>query len=117
MSDWAKGIKESRKAQRRPLSEVAEEVGISVSYLSNLEQGHRPPPAREVVERIALALNRDVLSDLGLAAASRRAVEFEVPEDAHSARARAAAALARAWDDDEMLETVIKTIEGKEISK
>lgn len=73
MPDWASEIKASRRAQRLRLAEVADYAGISVSYLSNLEQGHRPPPTWETVELIALALNRNVLYDIWLAATSRRA--------------------------------------------
>lgn len=50
-------IKKIRVSKNMTLKELAEEVGISVGYLSHLENGSRNNPSKEVMERISNALN------------------------------------------------------------
>ncbi len=112
MNKWAEEIRKTRRELRIPLSDVAEAAGISIPYVSNLEQGRKQPPAPNVVMKIAGVLGRDVDRDLQLAAAARKAVEFAVP-DGDELRARAAAVLARAWDDNDALRAAIDAAERK----
>ena len=50
-------IKKFREKKNMTLKELAEEAGISVGYLSHLENGSRNNPSKEVMERISIALN------------------------------------------------------------
>ncbi len=56
-------ISDIRKKQGYTLSQFANRVGISKSYLSNIERELKQNPSIQVMERIALALNMD-LNDL-----------------------------------------------------
>ena len=53
-------IKKFRKQRQMKLKEVAEKAGISVGYLSHLENGSRANPSREVMESIAFALLKTI---------------------------------------------------------
>ena len=53
-------IKKYRENKNMTLKELAEEVGISVGYLSHLERGSRNNPSKEVMERIAEALDASI---------------------------------------------------------
>lgn len=53
-------IKKFRENKNMTLKELSEEVGISVGYLSHLERGSRSNPSKEVMEKIAIALNSTI---------------------------------------------------------
>lgn len=53
-------IKKIRKEKQMKLKEVAYKSGISIGYLSHLENGSRANPSREVMENIAYALNKTI---------------------------------------------------------
>lgn len=53
-------IKRIRKEKGMKLREVAYKSGISIGYLSHLENGSRENPSTEVMENIALALNKSI---------------------------------------------------------
>jgi transcriptional regulator with XRE-family HTH domain len=60
---FGKYISHFRKSQGYTLSQFADRVGISKSYLSNIERELKQNPSIQVMERIAVALNID-LNDL-----------------------------------------------------
>lgn len=53
-------IRKYRKERRLTLKELAERSGISVGYLSHLENGSRDNPSIEVMENISIILNRSI---------------------------------------------------------
>lgn len=53
-------IRKYRKERRLTLKELAERSGISVGYLSHLENGSRDNPSVEVMENISIILNRSI---------------------------------------------------------
>ena len=53
-------IKKFRKQREMKLKELAEKAGISVGYLSHLENGSRANPSREVMESISFALLKTI---------------------------------------------------------
>lgn len=53
-------IKRFRESKNMTLKELANRVGISVGYLSHLERGSRSNPSKEVMERIADALDSSI---------------------------------------------------------
>ena len=53
-------IKKFRKQRDMKLKELAEKAGISVGYLSHLENGSRANPSREVMESISFALLKTI---------------------------------------------------------
>lgn len=53
-------IKEIRKAQGITLVKLADMTGISAGYICHLEKGTRKNPSAEIMEKISLALNKNV---------------------------------------------------------
>lgn len=53
-------IKKYRLEKNMKLKEVADKCGISIGYLSHLENGSRANPSREVMENIALTLHKSI---------------------------------------------------------
>ena len=75
-------IKSLRAAKRLSLREVAQEAGISNSYLSQVEQGHRGPPHPNTLRKLAVVYEvpvRELLESAGY---------LEEPELAETAEER-----------------------------
>lgn len=53
-------IKKFRKEQGYTLIELANKVGISSGYLCHLENGSRKNPSINIMEKIAVALNKSI---------------------------------------------------------
>lgn len=53
-------IKKYRKEKSLTLKELAEKTGVSAGYLCHLEKGSRDNPSKEVMENIAIALNKTI---------------------------------------------------------
>lgn len=57
---YKNNIKKIRKEREMRLIDLAEKSGISVGYLSHLENGSRANPSRWVMENISFALRKSV---------------------------------------------------------
>lgn len=66
-------LREKRKAKLITLRKLADMIGVSPTYLSQVEQGHFAPPTANRVRRIARILGED--ADLWIGLANR------IPED------------------------------------
>ncbi|MFR8116929.1 MAG: helix-turn-helix domain-containing protein [Clostridia bacterium] len=53
-------MRKIRMEKGMTLKEVAEKTGISVGYLCHLEIGTRKNPSTEIMDKIAIALNRSI---------------------------------------------------------
>lgn len=53
-------MKQIRKERGITLTSVSEKTGISVGYLSHLENGTRKNPSIEIMDKIAKALGKSV---------------------------------------------------------
>lgn len=53
-------IKETRKKQGITLIKLSEITGISAGYICHLEKGTRKNPSAQMMEKIAVALNKSV---------------------------------------------------------
>ena len=53
-------IKKYRKEKGLTLKELAEISGVSSGYLCHLEKGSRGNPSTEVMEKIAISLNKSI---------------------------------------------------------
>lgn len=53
-------IRKFRKEQGYTLKDIANKAGVSFSYLCHLEKGSRKNPSRNVMEKIASALNKTI---------------------------------------------------------
>lgn len=59
-ADFGRNVRERRQADGITLEAFAHDVGLSYSYVGELERGRRNPTLK-VVERIAIALGVDPL--------------------------------------------------------
>ena len=53
---FGKMYRRERESSRIFLREVAESIGVSVSYLADIERGCRLPPRREIVSKMLVAI-------------------------------------------------------------
>lgn len=53
-------IKKIRNELGLSVYKIADQVGVTPSYISNLENGHRVNPSREVMEKVSIALGQTV---------------------------------------------------------
>jgi transcriptional regulator with XRE-family HTH domain len=58
VADFAQYLKEAREAAGLNQSELADEVGLTGSYISVLESRRKPPPSDKVLKRMAKALRK-----------------------------------------------------------
>jgi transcriptional regulator with XRE-family HTH domain len=75
-----------RKQSGKTLHDVAEALGVSVVYVSDIERGNRKPFGPEHIEKLAVLLNADSRELHQLAAEARGA--FELPTSKIPAQAR-----------------------------
>ena len=54
-------IREYRQEKKMLMKELAEKSGISIGYLSHLENGSRDNPSTEVMEKISNALGKTIV--------------------------------------------------------
>lgn len=106
-----------RVGSRKPLSAVAEELGYSAVYISDIERGNRNPPPPSVARKWAEVIGGDPLEFERLALLARKAVELEVDQTHEDALVNQAAfALARRWKtlDEPSLRKIIQVVEEDE---
>lgn len=72
-------LKQARKSKKKTLREVYEDTKISVSYLSDMEQGRRIPTDLELIQKIEVSLN---IGEGELVKAAKREKDMDVPSDA-----------------------------------
>ena len=56
MRTFGDALREGRKKRNLTLRKMSEAVGLSISYLSDIEQGRRRPPTDDLVDRIEQTL-------------------------------------------------------------
>lgn len=71
MKDFKSTIKEARLANKVGLRRLADSIGISASYLSEVEGDIKPAPSDDIVVKLAGALQLDVENLRELARISR----------------------------------------------
>ena len=57
---YKNNIKKYRQQKGLTLKELAEKTGVSAGYLCHLEKGNRNNPSTEVMENIAIILNKTI---------------------------------------------------------
>lgn len=66
MGDFGDALKAKRTAAKKKLRETSEATGLSVGYLSDIEQGRKGPPDVEVIRKLQdfLGISDDELMKL-----------------------------------------------------
>ncbi len=52
MGTFGDALKEARKAQRLTLRKISETIGLSIGYISDIEQGRRLPPSADIIDNL-----------------------------------------------------------------
>ena len=52
MNEFGEALKAARIKARKKLREVADEIGLSIGYISDIEQGRKSPPDLEIVRTL-----------------------------------------------------------------
>ncbi len=113
-AEFGQLLRELRTKAGRSMGDVARELKVSVSYVSDVERGGRPPFVKDKIVVVAKFLGEKDLKQLLLAGGRSRGA-FEL--DARHVRPRAqevGAALTRRWTDlsDEQLDQISAIVEG-----
>lgn len=78
MNEFGDALKEARIKARKKLRETAEHIGLSIGYLSDIEQGRKSPPDLETVRKLQdfLRFEGDKLVTLASEARTKRPAEI-----------------------------------------
>lgn len=118
--EFGKFVEVRRKALGKTLRGLAAELGIAPAFMSDIEKGHRYPPAREKLEELAKLLQlsqEDTDKMFDLAAGERQnGISPDLPEYIMgSPKARTALRMARDKGADEKVwQKVIDMLEQEE---
>lgn len=118
--EFGKFIEAKRKALNKTLRGLAAELDIAPAFMSDIEKGHRYPPAREKLEELARILHlsqEDTDKMFDLAAGEREnGIAPDLPEYIMgSPKARTALRMARDKGADEKVwQKVIEMLEQEE---
>lgn len=106
-------LRELREGAEKSLRTVANHMGWTPAYVSDIELSHRNPPARDKIREIALFLNADPKELLGLAAQEKERIE--IPLNQSKPSSKFALALARSWDElgDDDFERLYEALERR----
>jgi len=109
-------LRASRVEAQKTLKGVADCLGWSVVYLSDIERGRRNPPAAEDIKKIADCIGCPASQLLDQADLDRERVEIPLTNTGRSNEA--ALALARRWTDltEDQLHHIMKIVKEEETS-
>jgi transcriptional regulator with XRE-family HTH domain len=111
-------LRRLRRAKELSLANLADSIGCSIVYMSDVERGRRNPPGPEKIRKLLVIMGEEQRFSemLVLAARSRQSIEISV-EDKNDQVADMLVALARRCDEgslDDELARRIKDILGEE---
>jgi transcriptional regulator with XRE-family HTH domain len=114
MNEFGEALKSARLAAKKTLREISTYVGLSIGYLSDIEQGRKAAPDLETVRKLQEFLRVAGDSLLILASESRTKRPTEIAQHIQN-RPRLSELLARARNlSDEQLEELISKAINKE---
>lgn len=114
MNAFGKALKEARLRMKKTLREVGDYAGLSIGYMSDIEQGRKTAPDLETVRKLQdfLRVEDDVLVILASEARTKRPTE--IVQQIQN-RPRLSELLARARNlSDEELEKLISQASNKD---
>lgn len=89
-------LRELRKQKRKTLSDIAQPLGVTVAYVSDVELGRRNPLSREQTLVVAELLEVDPMQLLRAAVSTRQRLEVDLSRTG-AVGVEHAAALQREW--------------------
>lgn len=100
-------IRTSRRRLNKSLQDVADALGVTVVYVSEVERGKRPPFTNERLPALAKILELDLDEVRAAAWAQKRMIEWD-PATTSDKQIEALMALARWGLSDNQLEDILK---------
>lgn len=78
MTEFGKAMKEARLRAKKTLREIGDHIGLSVGYISDIEQGRKSAPDLETVRKLQdfLRVKDDALVVLASEARTKRPTEI-----------------------------------------
>ena len=114
MSGFGKALKEARLKAKKTLREAGDHVGLSVGYISDIEQGRKSAPDLETVRKLQAYLRVDDDALVILASEARTKRPTEIMQHLQS-RPKLSELFMRARNlSDEQLEKLIEEASKKE---
>jgi transcriptional regulator with XRE-family HTH domain len=113
MSQFGDLIRSSRRTLGKSLQEVAEAIGVTAMYVSEVERGKRPPFVTERLPRLARALDIDLKRLLTSAWTEKRMIDFD-PSTSSDKQIEALVTLARGGLSDSELDEILKIAQAKQ---
>lgn len=105
-------IRTCRRNRELTLQEVADELGVSVVYVSEVERGKRPPFVAERLEKLAKILHVDTRLLKSAAMRERSVIEFD-PRRTSLKQVEVLNSLARGGLSDEQLDEILNIVQRK----
>lgn len=100
-------IRTSRRRLDKSLQDVADALGVSVVYVSEVERGKRPPFTQERLPALSRALELDLDVLKAAAWAARKAIEWD-PGSASAKQVQALVELARGGLSENQLDAILE---------
>ncbi len=114
MNEFGEALKSARLTAKKTLRETGAYVGLSVGYISDIEQGRKTAPDLETVRKLQDFLRVDNDSLVVLASEARTKRPTEIAQHVQN-RPRLSELLARARNlSDEQLEDLISKVSNKD---
>lgn len=107
-------IRTSRRRLNKSLQDVANALGVTVVYVSEVERGKRPPFTQERLPALAQVLELDLDELKTVAWAERRAIEWD-PSTVSDKQIEALMALARGGLSDNQLERILEIARQRQL--
>lgn len=109
-SSFGEKLRNLRIENKKTLKDLADELGVSVVYISDVERGRRSPLSDKKIQQIAPMLNTSATVLQNCADKDRNRVELSL--DKNPLFSNTALALARGWDTmtEEEAEQIMKIL-------
>jgi len=105
-------IRKSRRANNKSLQDVADALGVTAVYVSEVERGKRPPFVTTRLPALAQVINVDFTALLRAAWAEKKMIE--VDPSSSDKQIEALYALARGGHSEEELDQILKIAARKQ---
>jgi transcriptional regulator with XRE-family HTH domain len=99
MKTFGQTLRDLRRGSGKTMGQLARELGVSVSFVSDIEHGRRPPLDQNRIRLAASLFGCDPTPLLISASKKQGTIALDVTKKDTPLREEAAASLARGWPD------------------
>ncbi|UJX40880.1 helix-turn-helix domain-containing protein [Desulfovibrio sp. JY] len=114
MNTFGERLRLLREQADKKMRDVAEALGCSVVYISDIERGRRNPPSADKIKKIAQVISTPATELLDLATKEKGRIELDL-DGASPSLEEAGLVLARSWKDlsEEQAKKILAIIEKR----